>query len=110
MIIANGTIEIKQKTPGGLDEKGYPIEATATWGDPIPCQYYPNSSNLLAIALGNPVTAAQYTILLEEMAYQGERLRLTDSVTGEQVGEFSVKSIEQLEAVAEIKLIVEKAI
>lgn len=39
MIIENGTIEFKKKTPGTIDpETGHPSKATEVgWSDPIPC-------------------------------------------------------------------------
>ena len=40
MIIANGTIETKIKTGGGIDpDTDYPIAPSVSWGNPIECQY-----------------------------------------------------------------------
>lgn len=105
MIIANGTIEVKCKTGGGLNQKGYPQKAEATWGTPIPCQYIPNKHNKLGVVSGEHFTVAQYTILIEEQEFNAEQIRLKDRA-GNELGEFSIIQVEPLEAVCEIKLLV----
>lgn len=106
MIIQNGTIEFKAKAAGGIDpETGYPVAASAEWGAPIPCQWLPNSSNLLARILGERFEQAAYEVLLEEQPLpDSEQVRLTDA-DGESLGEFSLRSRpERLEAVSQIRL------
>lgn len=106
MIIQNGTIEFKAKTAGGIDpETGYPTAATAGWSEPIPCQWLPKSSNLLARILGERFEQAAYEVLLEEQPLpDSEQVRLTDA-NGESIGEFSLRSRpERLEAVGLIRL------
>lgn len=106
MIIQNGTVEFKVKTAGGIDpETGYPVDATAEWGDPIPCQWLPSNSNLLARMLGERFEQAAYEVLLEEQPLpDSEQVRLTDA-DGESLGEFSLRSHpERLEAVGQIRL------
>lgn len=105
MIIANGTIEVKSKTVGGLNKKGYPQKAEATWGEPIPCQYIPNKHNKLGVVNGEHFTVAQYTVLIEEQEFNAEQIRLKDR-TGKELGEFSIMSVEPLEAVCEIRLLI----
>lgn len=106
MIIQNGTIEFKAKTAGGIDpETGYPVAATAGWGEPIPCQWLPNNGNLLARVLGERFEQAAYEVLLEEQPLpDSEQVRLTDA-DGACLGEFSMRSRpERLEAVGQIRL------
>ena len=105
MIIANGTIEVKSKTGGGLNQNGYPQKAEATWGEPIPCQYIPNKHNKLGVVNGEHFTVAQYTVLIEEQEFNAEQIRLKDR-TGKELGEFSIMSVEPLEAVCEIRLLI----
>lgn len=107
MIIQNGHIQMKRKSGGGIDpETGYPAKPTAAWGCPIPCQYTPNKrDNLGKTASGQAFTVAQYTILVEEQPLEGEQLRLTD-LCGKVVGEFSVMSVEPLDAVCELRIMV----
>lgn len=109
MIIQNGTIEFKQKTPGAIDpETGYPTKPTAVgWGDPIPCQFIPNSRNNLGRVNGERFTTATYTVLLEEQPLpDSEQIRLTDR-DGRVLGEFSlIAPPEALETVCEIKLLI----
>lgn len=106
MIIANGTIEVKSKTGGGLNpETGYPQKATETWGEPIPCQYIPNKHNKLGVVNGEHFTVATYTVLIEEQEFNAEQIRLKDR-TGNSLGEFSIMQVEPLEAVCEIRLMI----
>lgn len=109
MIIENGTIEFKQKATAKIDpETGYPQKPTSVgWGKPIPCQFLPINRNLLAKTLGEPITKATYTVLIEEQPLpEAEQLRLKDR-TGKNIGEFSlIAPPESLEAVAEIKILI----
>ena len=109
MIIPNGTIEFKEKTPGGIDpETGYPSKPTqGGWGIPIPCQYIPNSRNNLGKVNGERFTTASYTLLLEEQPLPDiEQIRLSDA-NGNSLGEFSlIAPPEALEAGGGIKLLI----
>ncbi len=110
MIIENGTIEFKQKTPGKIDpETGYPSKATEVgWSDPIPCQFNPVNRHLLAkTPNGERITKATYMVLIEEQPLpESEQLRLT-SREGKNLGEFSlIAPPETLEAVCEIKILI----
>lgn len=109
MIIANGTIEIKKKAAQGIDPKtGYPIVPSgATWGQPIECQFSANKYDYLGKSNGEHFTVASYSILIEEQPLgEFEQIRLTDSVTGKILGEFSVIQIEPLQAVCELRITV----
>lgn len=109
MIIENGTVEFKEKTPGTIDpETGYPSKAAkAAWGKPIPCQFMPNNRNNLGRVNGERFTTATYTVLLEEQPLpESEQVRLKDR-GGRILGEFSlIAPPEALEAVGEIKLLI----
>jgi hypothetical protein len=107
MIIANGTIELKRKTAGGIDpETGYPVKASSvTWGDPIPCQYTANKYDNLGRVNGEHFKVAEYSVLIEEQPLDTEQLRLKDR-DGNVVGEFSIIQVEPLEAVCETKILV----
>lgn len=103
MIIVNGCIECKIKTGGGINpETGHPVKTSATWGKPIPCQYIP-SINLQARTSGEPYTGSNFTILIEEMRFEAEQVRLRD-LRGNVLGEYSIKAVEVLRAVCELKL------
>lgn len=108
MIIDNGTIEFKEKSAGGIDPKtGYPQKSSSTWGKPIPCQFLPINRNLLAKSLGEPITQATYTVLIEDQPLpDAEQLRLKGQA-GKTIGEFSlIAPPEALEAVGEIKILI----
>lgn len=107
MIIANGTIELKQKTGGGIDpETGYPVRSSSvSWGDPIPCQYSANKYSNLGRVNGEHFTKAEYSVLIEEQPFNAEQLRLKNRA-GEVIGEFSVIQVEPLEAVCELRILI----
>lgn len=107
MIIENGTIELlTSKTGGGLSQQGYPQKVEKTWGQPIPCQYSTVSINLQGKVQKEPASTPSYTIIIEDCDIQTEQLRLTDNRTGVSLGEFSIKQIEPLDAVCQIKITV----
>lgn len=109
MIIENGTIEFKEKTPGKIDpETGYPQKPTKVrWGEPIPCQLLPNNRNNLGRINGERFTTASYTVLIEEQPLpSSEQIRLTER-SGKVLGEFSlITPPEALEAVGEIRILI----
>lgn len=104
MIIQNGTIEVQIIAEGELDDKGYPIVPVGEqWGEPIPCQYMIAKYNALALLLNEPITEQNYTILIEKQEFSADRVRITD-MEGVEVGQFSVTSIEPLDAVGQIRI------
>lgn len=109
MIIENGTIRFKEKTPAAFDPKtGYPAKpGEAKWGDPIPCQFIPVSQRLLMRSNGEHVSKATYTVLIEEQTLpESEQLRLADR-DGREMGDFSLLAPpEPLEAVGEIRILI----
>lgn len=106
MIIENGTIEPKVINAGGIDpETGYPAKASTSWGEPVPCQYIPNSVNNLGRVNGEHFTTARYTVLIEEQPFEAGIVRLNDR-EGKVIGEFPVISAEPLEAVCEIRILI----
>ena len=109
MIIPNGTIELKTKTAGGIDPvTGFPIKPSdVSWSAPIDCQYSVNKYDKLGKVNGEHFIVAQYSILIEDQLLgEFEQLRLTDSKSGNSLGEFSVMQVEPLEAVCELKILV----
>lgn len=107
MIIENGTIQVKHKSAGGVDPNtGFARPASAvSWGDPIPCQYFPNRYSNLGRVSGEHFKTAEYTVLIEAESFGAEQIRLSDGAGG-LVGEFSIISAEPLEAVGQVKITV----
>lgn len=108
MIIENGTIEVLTVVGGGLDEQtGFPCPQEESYGTPIPCQFSPVRYNATAHRDGEPVTQKSFSILIEEQPqeFAADRVRLTNSA-GRVIGEFSVISVEALEAVGQVKITV----
>ncbi len=110
MIIQNGYISVKNKQAGGIDPAtGFPVKSAGVAYMPaIPCQYTANSySNLGRTQSGERFTVATYTILIEQQKkpFTAEQIRLQD-MDKQLVGDFSVISIEPIEAVCEVKILV----
>lgn len=107
MIIANGTIEPKIKTGGGIDpETGHPRRPEASWGDPVPCQFVPGAHDKLGMTKdGERFTLAAYVIFIEEQPFHAGQIRLKGR-GGTVIGEFSVRQIEPLDAVCEVRITV----
>lgn len=102
MIIQNGNISFKYKTGGGLDDDGYPVAPSITWSDPIPCQFVPKTLNLQAAESGNTYIKQGYSVYINSdlSLIPTEQLRLT-TLTGVEIGEFSVISVQELRAVGQ---------
>lgn len=126
MIIANGTIEVKLKTAGGIDPAtGYPVASTGpvtqqvsggtqqpaatppAWGTPIPCQWSAVTKDNLGRTVSGNFTLASYSVLIEQdgTPFTAEQVRLKDT-GGNAVGEFSVISAEPLDAVCETRILI----
>jgi hypothetical protein len=108
MIIQNGTVEFKLKQVQAIDPAtGFPSKAEERWGEPIPCQFLPNSRNNLGRVNGEHFTTASYTVLLEEQPLPAsEQLRLKD-MNGTELGEFTlIAPPEPMDAVSEIKILI----
>lgn len=106
MIICNGTIEAKRKSGGGIDPTtGYPVACEVSYDEPIACQYLIAKLDRQALQGGVPATEASYEVLIEMQPFDADQVRLTDIHTGE-VGEYSVISVEPLEAVWQLRIII----
>ena len=90
MIIANGTIETKIKTGGGIDpDTDYPIAPSVSWGNPIECQDRANKYSNKSKPNGEAFTIASYEILIDEQPSNAETQRLR-VISGKILGALSV--------------------
>lgn len=108
MIIQNGYIEcIANKLTERINPKtGFPVKAeNLEWCEPIPCQWSPIKMNLRNQVKGEHHTDITYQILIEQQPFPYEQIRLQD-ISGKSLGQYSIISIEELDAVCEIKIIV----
>ena len=107
MIIANGTIEAKVKTPGGIDiATGYPKANTETgWATPVPCQWHAVTRDNLGRTVSGNFTLASYSVLIEQprTPFTAEQVRLKGP-GGSVIGEFSVINTEELDAVRQTRI------
>lgn len=109
MIIANGTIEIKRKSGGGIDTAtGLPLPVLEEWGVPVECQYYHNRMDLLArTRAGESYSDIGWIIIVEQPWSMGdsEEIRLRDHA-GQVVGTYALRLAEPLDAVQQVRLVV----
>lgn len=108
MIIENGFIQIKRKAGGGIDtDTGMPIAPAVSFSKPIRCQWFANTFSWRGRTMqGGHFTQASYEILVElDENVDGEQLRLCDA-SGREVGQFSVISVEPMQAVGQYKILV----
>lgn len=106
MIIPNGTIEVQNLAGGGLNpETGFPTTGAVTWSEPLPCQFSPVKQDYRATVNGEPAKTLSFSILIEGQPFTADRLRLRD-IGGSTLGEFSVESVEHLDAVCQTRITV----
>lgn len=103
MIIPNGYIRFRISAAQGMDSDGYPAPVADVWSNPIACQYLPQV-NLQARSTGEAITAHQYTLYIERMVLPSEVVKLYDADDNE-IGQFSVRSAEHLDAVCQTKIV-----
>jgi len=104
MIVVNGSIRAARKTGGGLDKNGNPIKLSEKWTKVMDGRVTAIQANNLKIQNGNAYADASYEILIEERPFSYGRIKITR--LGEYLGEFSVLSVEKLEAAGMVKIIV----
>lgn len=109
MIIANGTIEAKTKTAGGINPStGYPEPNTGEgWGNPVPCQWRAVSSDNLGRTVSGNFVLASYSVLVERgrTPFAAEQARLKDADGNVVSDTLSVISTEPLDAVGQIRIL-----
>lgn len=105
MIIANGFIRPVYKTGGGVDEQGFPVEAVESLGDPVACQWQKAAWDNLAREDQSHYVRKSYTILIDQKdRFDSEELCLYAG--GKALGRYSVRSVEDLDAVCQTRITV----
>lgn len=103
MIIPNGYIRFSKHTAATTNGDGYFVVAPGAWGEAIECQYLP-TVNLQARSQNEATTSHAYTVYVEQMVkLPNEVVKLYDNRNNE-IGQFSVRSFEQLDAVCQTKI------
>ena len=106
MIIENGYIQVKVKTGGGM-LNGRPQPVTVVDGDPIPCNWRAQKWDKKGNTVDSVFTQAQFEILIELQEFSAETLTLYDTTVGlRRLGEFTIQSIEPLDATGATKITV----
>lgn len=107
MIIENGALKYLAGTAGGgIGDDGKPVKRTDVWSEAIPCNIRINNRNNLGRKEGTAFVIAAYIVTLERRTgFDPGRIQLFND-EGQSLGEFPVVSIEVLEAVNAIKIVV----
>ena len=106
MIIENGYIQVKVKSGGGM-LNGRPQPVTVTDSDPIPCNWRAQKWDKKGRTVDGVFTQAQFEILIELQEFSAETLTLYDTTVGlRRLGEFTIQSIEPLDATGATKITV----
>lgn len=100
-----GTIQSISNTSGGFDEFGIPIGSEKIYGREYECVYSPNFSNNKGVIEGATFTQSAFTIYVYDMGFQAETILLKDK-NGKKVCEKKVQSLDELESVQRIRVIV----
>lgn len=102
MIIPNGCIKFRTSGAAGVDSDGYPTRSAEAWSDGIECQVLPNV-NLRAKSENEAVTKHSYVLYINRMELPSEVIMLF--YEGAEIGQFSIRSYEHLDAVAQTKIV-----
>ena len=103
MIIPNGCIMFRKTVAGGMGSDGYPAATTEHWVGCVECQILP-SGNLQSRSRGEATTTHSYTLLIDRMELPSEVIKLY--YEGKEIGQFSIRSYEHLDAVFQTKIII----
>ena len=102
MIIPNGYIQFLEPSNGGKDANGYPTPAAEKWSDAVECQYLLREDRQSRVQ-GEAVSTESYTVYVDQMECQSEIVRLF-TLSGKEIGRFSLRSVEQLDAVCQTRV------
>lgn len=97
MIIENGTIQAVEHTGGGF-QGGRPVPVCETLGDPIPCNIRVVKNDKRGSYVDGKFTQTQLVILIDEQPFTAQRIKVTDTLRGVELGTFEVQAIQQLHA------------
>lgn len=107
MIIENGTIQIVEKSGGGMNH-GRPVPITETPGKPIPCNIKTLHDNKRGKTVDNVFTQSSFEILIDTSTvshFNADKVILTDN-RGQVKGTFPVQEVQHLDEVQAIKVTV----
>ena len=87
---ANGSLRVKATTGGGLDDKGYQIHPTITWGDPIKCNIKANTKANIGITNNDNVfETSSFEVLIDKQIFDANMVSLERD--GILLGEFQIQ-------------------
>lgn len=107
MIIENGTLQIVEKTGGGI-KNGNPVKVTESLGNPIRCNIKTNNHDHKGKVIDGVFTRASFEVLVDSSDihhFTAEYVELTDN-RGKRIGRFRVQDIQHLDCVCAIKITV----
>ncbi len=107
MIIENGTLQVVEKTGGGM-VNGKPVPVVETVGSPIPCNMKTLQDNKRGKTIDSVFTQSSYEVLVDTLAiphFTADKIILTDN-RGVVKGTFRVQDIQHLDEVQAVKITV----
>ena len=107
MIIENGTLQVVEKTGGGIIN-GKPVPVIETVGIPIPCNIKTLQDNKRGKTIDSVFTQSSYEVLIDTLAiphFTADKVILTDN-RGVVKGSFQVQDIQHLDEVQAVKITV----
>lgn len=102
MVIANGTIQIKIQTGGGMLH-GIPQPIKTSWSEPIPANISKSRDDRRGTYIDGNFKQVQATILIEPQEFEATRIKVTDN-RDKELGEFEVQSVTFLEAAQALQI------
>lgn len=100
-----GVIKAKSIAQSTFDEDGNPITVSATFGLPIPCKYISANRNDVVNIGDGSFMQASYIITIKDMNFTAKQVQLIDS-RNNVVCEYDVKSLEVLETIKRVKIVI----
>lgn len=107
MIIENGTLQVVEKTGGGM-VNGKPVPVIETVGIPIPCNIKTLQDNKRGKTIDSVFTQSSYEVLIDTLSihhFTADKVILTDN-RGVIKGTFQVQDIQHLDEVQAVKITV----
>lgn len=100
-----GIIRAKEIAEPQFDGDGVPTGVSTSFGSDISCQYYSANRNDVVDVGDGTFAQASFIITVKDMSFSAKQIQLINS-RGETVCEKDVKSLEVLEKIKRVKIVV----
>jgi len=101
-----GYISSRSNADDYIDEEtGMPVTGEVEWSGDIECSYKANSLSNRGVYIDGFFKQASYEITTEDMTFEGDYIRLKNR-KGEVIWESEVLSLEELDSIQRIKIVI----